>query len=65
MACRYATHLVAMAGGAIVAEGTPSAVVTPALIERLYGIGCRVIDDPETGTPLVVPARTTPVPVAR
>jgi len=61
LACRYATHLVAMAGGEIVAEGTPAAIVTPSLIERLYGIGCQVIDDPETGTPLVVPRRSAPV----
>jgi hypothetical protein len=36
-----------------------------AWIERLYGIECQVIPDPETGTPLVVPRRTrdvTPIP---
>jgi iron complex transport system ATP-binding protein len=58
MACRYATHLIAMHAGEIVAEGTPADVVTPALIERLYGIRAQVIPDPETGTPLVVPRRT-------
>jgi iron complex transport system ATP-binding protein len=55
-ACRYATHLIAMAGGAIVAEGDPREVVDAALVERVFGLKCRVIDDPETGTPLVVPA---------
>ena len=64
LACRYATHLVAMSAGEIVAEGPPAAIVTPALIERLYGIGCRVIDDPETGTPLVVPRRSGAAAVA-
>src|SRR3712207_2826202 len=33
LACRYATHLVAMSRGEIVAQGTPSAIVTPELIE--------------------------------
>jgi iron complex transport system ATP-binding protein len=31
-------------------------VVTEELIEKIFGLPCRVIDDPETGTPLVVPA---------
>jgi iron complex transport system ATP-binding protein len=58
MACRYATHLIAMSQGAIVAEGAPAAIVTPELIQRVYNIGCQVIPDPETGTPLVVPRRS-------
>jgi ABC-type cobalamin/Fe3+-siderophores transport system ATPase subunit len=55
-ACRYATHLIAMADGAIVAEGDPQHIVTADLVHRVFGLRCRVIDDPETGTPLVVPA---------
>jgi hypothetical protein len=31
-------------------------VVDAALVEAVFGLRCRVIDDPETGTPLVVPA---------
>ena len=54
-ACRYATHLVAMSGGAIVAEGDPTETVTAELVEEVFGLPCRVIDDPESGTPLVVP----------
>jgi len=63
LACRYATHLVAMNRGEIVAEGPPSEIVTPDLIERLYGIACVVIPDPETGAPLVVPRRTAPAAI--
>ncbi|SCF89222.1 iron complex transport system ATP-binding protein [Streptomyces sp. Ncost-T6T-2b] len=55
-AARYATHLIAMRDGAIVAEGAPSDVVDAELVERVFGMRCQVIDDPETGTPLVVPA---------
>jgi iron complex transport system ATP-binding protein len=55
-ACRYATHLIAMRDGQIVAEGDPSAIVDAAMVERVFGLRCRVIPDPETGTPLVVPA---------
>ena len=54
-ACRYATHLIALRDGKIVAEGAPKAIVTPDLIERIYGMRCMIIDDPVAGTPLVVP----------
>lgn len=55
-AARYATHLIAMRDGTVVAEGDPRTVVTEELVERVFGIRCRVLDDPETGTPLVIPA---------
>ncbi|MCX4879813.1 MULTISPECIES: ABC transporter ATP-binding protein [unclassified Streptomyces] len=55
-AARYATHLIALREGRIIAEGTPNDIVTAALVEEVFGLRCQVIDDPETGTPLVVPA---------
>lgn len=54
-ACRYATHLIAMKDGAVVAEGAPADVVTADLVEDVFGLPCRIIADPVTGTPLVVP----------
>lgn len=54
-ACRYATHLIAMRGGKVIAEGAPKAIVTPELIEKVYGLKCMIIDDPVSHTPLVVP----------
>ncbi|MEU5158229.1 ABC transporter ATP-binding protein [Streptomyces sp. NPDC020875] len=54
-AARYATHLVALRDGRVVAEGTPSEVVTAELVEEVFGVRSRVIEDPESGTPLVVP----------
>lgn len=59
-AARYATHLIAMRDGAVVAEGDPSEVVGAELVEDVFGLPCRVIPDPETGTPLVVPAASRP-----
>jgi len=56
-AARYATHLIAMRAGVIVAEGPPSSVVTEPLVREVFGLACRVVPDPETGTPMVVPAR--------
>ncbi|MFB9466032.1 ABC transporter ATP-binding protein [Streptomyces cinereospinus] len=55
-AARYATHLVALRGGEVIAEGAPNDIVTAELVEQVFGLRCQVIDDPETGTPLVVPA---------
>ncbi|MFP1624585.1 ABC transporter ATP-binding protein [Streptomyces sp. 5K101] len=56
-ACRYATHLVVMRpGGVIAAQGDPATVMTAELVEDVFGLPCRIIDDPETGTPLMVPA---------
>ena len=55
-ACRYATELIVMRDGALVAQGPPAAVMTPELVEAVFGIPCQVMDDPETGTPMVVPA---------
>ena len=54
-ACRYATHLISLRDGKIVAEGAPKEIVTPALIEAIYGLRCVIIDDPVANTPLVVP----------
>ncbi|MGW0415303.1 ABC transporter ATP-binding protein [Streptomyces collinus] len=55
-AARYATHLIALRGGEVIAEGAPNDIVTAGLVEEVFGLRCQIIDDPETGTPLVVPA---------
>ena len=54
-ACRYASHLIAMHSGRIVAQGDPRRIVTAELVEDVFGLACRVVPDPETGTPLVLP----------
>ncbi|MFG3688432.1 ABC transporter ATP-binding protein [Micromonospora sp. NPDC047740] len=64
-AARYATHLVALRDGRVVAAGDPRRIVTAELVEEVFGLPCRVIEDPETGTPLVLPAaRRRPAPTA-
>ncbi|WP_373316948.1 ABC transporter ATP-binding protein [Streptomyces sulfonofaciens] len=59
-AARYATHLIALREGRVIAEGAPSDIVTADLVRAVFGLDCQVIDDPETGTPLVVPAARRP-----
>ncbi|MBM9468505.1 ABC transporter ATP-binding protein [Nakamurella leprariae] len=54
-AARYATHLIVLDQGRIIAEGAPTDVVTADLVRDVFGVGARVIPDPETNTPLIVP----------
>jgi iron complex transport system ATP-binding protein len=54
-AARYADHLVVLRAGAVVAEGAPADVLTAALVRDVFGLASRVVPDPETGAPLVVP----------
>lgn len=56
-AARYASHLIAMREGAIVASGDPAQVLTADLVEAVFGLRSRVVPDPITGTPMVVPLR--------
>lgn len=54
-AARYGHHLVAMRQGRIVAQGPPEAVVTAETVRAVFGIDSRILTDPVTGTPLLVP----------
>ncbi len=54
-ACRYASHLVAMRDGAIVAQGAPTEIFTEALVQQVFGLSALIIEDPVSGTPLLVP----------
>jgi iron complex transport system ATP-binding protein len=52
---RYADHLVALRTGRVAAAGSPVEVVTEDLVRDVFAMESRVVDDPVTGTPLVVP----------
>ncbi|MFJ8621595.1 ABC transporter ATP-binding protein [Kitasatospora sp. NPDC093550] len=54
-AARYADHLVVLKDGRLAAAGPPAEVLTAELVEAVFQVPCRVVPDPETGTPLVVP----------
>lgn len=54
-ACRYGDHIIAMKDGAIVTQGNPVDVITADLVEAVFGLPCRIITDPESHTPLVIP----------
>lgn len=48
-------HLPAQSPSKVLAEGTPAEVIAPELLQRAFCLNARVIDDPVTGGPLVVP----------
>ncbi len=54
-AARYATHLVVLKAGRMVASGPPARVLTEALVHEVFELNCLVIEDPASGTPLIVP----------
>jgi iron complex transport system ATP-binding protein len=56
-----------MRDGSIVAEGRPRDVLTPELVRTVFDLDAIVLEDPETGRPLVIPRdrrnhRTRPAP---
>jgi iron complex transport system ATP-binding protein len=57
LAIRYATRLILMKDGAVVAQGRPDEVLDADLIHHVFGIRAHVMTDPE-GWPHVVPVRS-------
>ncbi|MDY0911871.1 ABC transporter ATP-binding protein [Rathayibacter festucae] len=55
LAARYADHLVALAGGTVHAAGTPAEVLTEDTVRAVFGLDSRIITDPTSGTPLMLP----------
>lgn len=55
LAARYADHLVAMAGGGIHICGTPEAVLTEDHVREVFGLDSRIIVDPTSGRPMMLP----------
>jgi iron complex transport system ATP-binding protein len=62
LAARYATRLLLLHAGHLVADGPPAMVLTPDRIRAVYETEARVDIDPETGTPHVIPLSPTPAP---
>ena len=55
LAVRYADHLIAVAEGAIHAQGAPEDVLTEHTVRAVFGLECRIILDPVSGGPAMVP----------
>lgn len=57
LAFRYADRVVMMRSGRIAAQGEVRQVVTEAAMQQVFDLDCRVLPDPETGSPMIVPRR--------
>ncbi|WP_129841297.1 ABC transporter ATP-binding protein [Streptomyces sp. RFCAC02] len=55
LAARYADHLIALASGTLHTAGTPSDVLTEDCVRAVFGLESRIIDDPISGRPLMLP----------
>jgi len=55
LACRYADHIVAMKAGTIVTEGRPVEVITEEIVKDVFGMTSRIVVDPVSDTPMIVP----------
>ena len=55
LAARYADHLVAVRHGVRYAAGPPDEVLTGETVEAVFGMRSRVLPDPVSGRPLVLP----------
>nr|WP_233521893.1 ABC transporter ATP-binding protein [Streptomyces triticagri] len=54
-AARFASHLVVMNHGEVVAEGAPHDVLTAELVAEVFQLDCDIVPDPRTATPMVIP----------
>ncbi|MGO1591497.1 MAG: ABC transporter ATP-binding protein [Ancrocorticia sp.] len=55
LAARYADCLVAMAGSNVYCAGDPNEVFTEAMVREVFGMESRIIEDPISGRPLMLP----------
>ncbi|MBK4216816.1 ABC transporter ATP-binding protein [Paracoccus caeni] len=55
LAARYADHLVAMADGRLHVSGPPEEVLTEAVVRHVFGLDSRIITDPISGRPMMLP----------
>ncbi|TJZ78581.1 ABC transporter ATP-binding protein [Rhodococcus oryzae] len=58
LAIRYSDRLIVMSEGAVVASGTPTEVISEELLLEVFGLEARVIEDPVSDRPLIVPIGT-------
>lgn len=58
LASAYADEIAIIHDGRLTTHGTPENVITAEQIEHVYDTAVRVLPDPDTGRPLVIPKRT-------
>jgi len=58
LAAAYADRVAVMDRGRLVAVGAPADVLTADLISSVYATPVRIVADPVTGKPIIVPERS-------
>jgi iron complex transport system ATP-binding protein len=59
LAAAYADDVAMVDRGTVAAHGSPQTVLTQDRVAEIYGTRVRVVADPDTGRPLILPRRTT------
>lgn len=55
LAARYADRLIAVASGRIHVAGPPQEILTEDMLQAVFGLTARVVPDPVTGKPMMIP----------
>ncbi|MET3648770.1 ABC transporter ATP-binding protein [Phyllobacterium ifriqiyense] len=55
LAARYSDHLIAIADGRLHVAGAPEDVLTEENVRQTFGLECRIINDPTSGRPIMLP----------
>lgn len=55
LAARYADQLIALRAGRVHAQGSPDTILTEATIAQVFGLSARVMRDPVSGRPMMLP----------
>ncbi|MCO5176595.1 MAG: ABC transporter ATP-binding protein [Thermomicrobiales bacterium] len=55
LAARYADQLIALVNGDVFAVGEPAEVLTEDMVRTVFGLESRIITDPVSGRPLMLP----------
>ncbi|KHD26002.1 iron ABC transporter [Vibrio caribbeanicus] len=63
-ACRYADQLVIVHKQTIYDQGSPKKVFTEQMLSEVFNLDARVIEDPESKTPMAIPRATRQTPTA-
>lgn len=55
MAARFCDRIVALREGRLIADGQLEEIMTPDVLERIYGVRMDVIRQPDSGRPVALP----------
>ncbi len=59
LSARYADYIFAVSNGKLLAHGEPEEIIKEEIIQKVYGLNCKVIKDPVTQRPMMIPIGTS------